>query len=102
VARLQHLIGVEQKRVCQYADNPNKFIGAIDRFYGAWRETLGDAIDELGGDRLIAADYCHESQEALLELSGTVGPDELSGAVGELAATWGGRAEALAEAVVNG
>ena len=101
VARLQHLIGVEQKRVCQYADNPNKFIGAIDRFYGSWRDTLGDAVEELGGDRATAADYCHESQEALLELSGTVGPDELGGAVAELAATWGGRAEALAEAVVN-
>jgi hypothetical protein len=100
--RVQHLIGVEAKRVNSYASNPNKFIGSIDRFYGSWRDTLGDVVEELGGDRAIAADYCKESHETLLELSGTVGPDDLAGAVAELVATWTGRAEALVEAVCNG
>jgi HK97 family phage portal protein len=100
--RVQHLIGVEAKRVNGYAANPNKFIGSIDRFYGSWRDTLGDVVEELGGDRAIAADYCKESHETLLELSGTVGPGDLAGAVAELVATWTGRAEALVEAVCNG
>ena len=102
VSRIAHLIGVESDRVKQYADNPNKFIGSIDRFYGKWKDTLGEAVEELGGDRAAASDYCRQSQEALLELSGHVTPDNLSAAVAELVATWGGRSDDLAEAILNG
>lgn len=101
VARIEHMIGVEKKRVTAAAANPAKFISAIDRFYDRWKTTLGTAIDELGGDCELAVAYCDESKEALLDASGLVQPEGLSEAVERLVAAWVSRADSLADKIIG-
>ena len=101
VARIEHMIGVERKRVTAAAANPARFIAAIDRFYDRWKITLGTAIDEMGGDCELAVAYCDESKESLLDTSGLVQPEGLSEAVERLVAGWVSRADSLADKIIG-
>jgi HK97 family phage portal protein len=100
VSRLRHLIGVEQKRVVAAAKTKN-FVAALERFYAKWQGSLGNAIEEIGGDATIAAEHCKQSQDQLIILLQSVGDGSLVDAVGELTADWCERAESLAEQITG-
>lgn len=100
LAQLNHMIGVEAKRVLGAAGNKRNYVGWIDKFYEEWTETLGNTCDNLG-NRKAAEAHCEQSKEALLEVAGTVTPDGLADAVAELVETWPDRAEALAGQILN-
>lgn len=57
VSRLEHLLGVEAKRVNEFLASGASY-EKIDKWYEGWCTTLGDAIESLGGDRLIAQKHC--------------------------------------------
>jgi HK97 family phage portal protein len=60
-ARLEHMLGIEQKRVQGFIDS-GKSIEQIAKWYDGWKDKLGDVIEnELGGDRGIANEHCQQS-----------------------------------------
>lgn len=65
VNRLQHLLGIEEQRVNDALGKTNP-MKKVEAFYSRWQKTLGDAVEEMGGERQIAVDHCTESVEALL------------------------------------
>jgi HK97 family phage portal protein len=65
VSRLQGLLAVEEQRVTDALSKQNP-MKKIEAFYSRWKNTLGKAIEEMGGDKQIAIDHCIESVEALM------------------------------------
>lgn len=57
IDRLEHLMGVESKRVNKFLSRGDSF-EKIETWYAGWAETLGDAIANLGGSREIATRHC--------------------------------------------
>jgi len=100
VSRLRHLIGIEQQRVSNATKNKN-FVASIEKFYAKWVESLGQVCEELGGTAAMAAEHCEASQAALIEAMTATDPQSLADAVGELTATWGERAETLADSILG-
>jgi HK97 family phage portal protein len=100
VSRLRHLMGIETQRVTSATKNKN-FVASVEKFYGKWCESLGQVCEELGGTAAMAATHCEESQTALIELLASTDKDSLADAVGELVATWGDRAELLADHILG-
>jgi len=49
----------------------------------------------------MAADHCEQSQATLIELMTATDPKTLADAVGEATATWGERAESLADQILG-
>lgn len=65
IQRLEHMLGVEQKRVQSFIDS-GKSIEHITAWYESWAITLGDVIEsELGGSRAIADEHCKQNVEYL-------------------------------------
>ncbi len=59
--RLEHMLGIEQKRVNEFLSKGKPF-DKIEHWYQTWSGTLGDVIEkELGGSRSIAQDHCRDS-----------------------------------------
>jgi HK97 family phage portal protein len=100
VSRIRHLIAVEQDRVVRASKTKN-VVAAIEKFYSKWQESLGVVCEELGGDASLAAAHCERSQTELLELLSTTAKEALPDAVGELTASWGDRAESLADQILE-
>lgn len=75
--RLEHMLGIEQKRVNNFLASGKSF-ERIEQWYGEWQVKLGDVVaNELGGDRAIAEEHCKMSLDYLrpgrqsFDLSGT-------------------------------
>jgi HK97 family phage portal protein len=100
VSRLRHLIGIEQQRVATAAKQKS-FVASLEKFYAKWVESLGQVCEELGGSATMAADHCEQSQATLIELMTATDPKTLADAVGEATATWGERAESLADQILG-
>jgi len=100
VSRLRHLIGIEQQRVATAAKQKS-FVASLEKFYAKWTESLGQVCEELGGSTTMAADHCEHSQATLIELMTATDPKTLADAVGEATATWGERAELLADKILG-
>lgn len=66
-SRLQHMLGVEVKRVKAATGNKD-YIAWADRFYSRWQTTFGDVIAELGGDESLADDYCSSHKSQILKI----------------------------------
>jgi len=97
MARLDHLLGVERKRVQQCATQKN-FVAAIDRFYEGWAKTLAKAVEDFGGDADYAAEVCDKHKQALLGCADTVTTDEeLKAAVSAEIKGWEDDCRILAE-----
>lgn len=57
VDRLKHMMGIEQKRVNQMLSD-GKTLQQIDKWYQSWCETLGDCVENMGGERIVAQNHC--------------------------------------------
>lgn len=56
-AHLEHLLKIEEDRVNSKLDR-NEDRSAVVEWYAKWEKTLGDAIENIGGDRALAAEHC--------------------------------------------
>ena len=100
ISRLRPLLAIEQQRVAA-AMKTKQPIASIERFYGKWQHTLGDVCEQLGGTPYAAAEHCKISQDALIEVMTKTSAKALPDAVGELTASWGERAEELADYILG-
>lgn len=92
---LERLMAKEINQLQRAASKPAKFLGWIDSFYGDHQELLAVALApsaQACGDPLLAsslaAAWVETSKQQLLDLAGEVKPDQLAGAVQQLAARW--------------
>jgi len=76
VDRLDGLLKIEQKRVGKFLERGDTY-EQIEQWYDTWCETLGNAIENLGGDRITAQQHCVGNLEflkrnpAVFDLTGT-------------------------------
>ncbi len=95
-ARLEHLIGVESKRVQQAADKGKNFVEWIDNFYASnWGPKLADWCEELGIERDRATQHCDASKDRLLEVCGYSNGELLTENVRKCVSSWPHRAGAI-------
>ena len=59
-SRLKHMLGIEQKQVQKFIDNGHSF-DHISTWYDKWATTLGQVVEELGGDFTAAQNHCVRS-----------------------------------------
>lgn len=98
---LQYMAGVERRRVRTAATKSNNFLAWADSFYDRWAESLADVIRAFGASGDIAAVYCSESRDALLEVAGRSTPDNFAWAIDTETARWDERTEQLIDAVTE-
>ena len=84
VAHLEHLIGVETKRVNEMLARGDS-IDKIETWYKGWSYRLGDRIEDLGGDRITAQQHCVASIEYIKKHSPEAGEFSLTGSAELLA-----------------
>lgn len=101
VARMKHLIGVESHRAKDSAKRHPDFNTWVNAWYPKWQKTLSKAVAEFGGHQQVAADYCSKNKSQLLDVAGTVNKEGLPEAIEELVSSWSGKAEALADTIIN-
>lgn len=100
-SRVAQLVRVEQKRVTSHTGVAN-FCDWMEGFYDKWTDKLGDAVEEMGGDRMLAEIHCKESREQLLQCAGdATNADELAAVVGECVSNWDKRVNKLAKVMEN-
>ncbi|MCA9130905.1 MAG: phage portal protein, partial [Planctomycetales bacterium] len=96
VARLQHLIGVEARRVEQAASKGRNYVGWVDAFYADnWEPKLANWFEELGIDRDAASTYCRESKRRLLDVCDYSTNDTLASNISKCVSTWKNRANTI-------
>ena len=93
------LIGVECNRINAATKNSSKFFDWMDSFYATWEAKLADSIEELGGDRDLATEYCNESKRRLIEAS-ECKPEEFSDTVSRCVEAWPNRVNTLIEGML--
>ena len=64
IAHLEHLMNVEAKQVNKRLKR-GETQAQLDDWYDDWSITLGDAIEKLGGDRIIAQTHCVQNLKFL-------------------------------------
>ena len=64
LAHLQHFMSIEEKQVNKRLAR-GETIEQLDAWYDGWSVTLGDAIEKLGGDRMIAQNHCVQNLQYL-------------------------------------
>lgn len=97
IAAIDHMIGVESRRVIDACKSPN-FVTKVERFYAKWEQTLADKFESIGIDRDLATEHCRESQDRLMEAaSNVITKEELGAAVVDLVASWPTRAYGIIE-----
>ena len=103
VSRLNHLAGVEAKRVIAAAENRGLiFSKFLDSFYRDWPVTLSRAVEDMGGDPDLAKQYCDRSYAELFDLEGTMTDlEQWPVAVADLVNGWPKRTEALADSIIQ-
>jgi HK97 family phage portal protein len=60
VNRLQHMMTIEEKKVSKFLARGDSF-EHIDDWYEKWVDTLGNAVEQLGGDWVMAQQHCANS-----------------------------------------
>lgn len=96
VARLEHLIGVESKRVTQAVSKTKNYVEWVDKFYAKnWEPKLADWLEELGLDRGAATAHCEESKQKLLDVCDYSAPEELQSNIAKCVSTWRHRAAGI-------
>lgn len=58
--RLQHMLGIEQKRINQFIERGDS-LDHIDGWYESWVDKLGQVVEELGGEWQTAQNHCVRS-----------------------------------------
>ena len=100
VSRLEHLLNIESKRVCDATSQEN-YCDWLDGFYVKWEATLGEAIANLGGCKSLAKDHCKASKDELLSIAGICTPETLGAEIKAATARWKERANDLAERLTH-
>jgi HK97 family phage portal protein len=85
--RLQHMLGVESKRV-KNATSSNDYIAWADRFYSRWSSTFGDVIGELGGDEMLAESYCSKHKSEILKVYDVATADTFLQEIEQVTSGW--------------
>lgn len=96
-AQLEHMIGIESKRVISFAGNSVNFTRRIESFYQRWETKLADCIEKMGGDRDIASAHCQESLSQIIEITGECTEETLKAKVTQLVESWSVRAVQMVE-----
>ena len=90
----------EAAEVRVLAEEPDKFLGRVDKFYSRWPAKMAGILRPCGpvcraagtnrgfDPEAIAAEHCRTARESLLELSGQVQPAELRERVSAEVAEW--------------
>jgi HK97 family phage portal protein len=99
-SHLEHLVGVEQKRILEFAKNPKKFTDKSEAFYSKFSTTLAAAIAKFSTDDGKAQGWCDQSRQILLQVS-ECQPDQLISKIEEEFATWGKRIDTLTDKVLE-
>jgi len=99
-ARLEHLIGVECKRVQQAAkkavENDKNFLEWVDAFYDdKWTPKLADWCEDLGLDRDAAAVHTADSKARLLDVVDMSTNETLESNLTKALTSWPSRAAAI-------
>jgi len=99
-SHLEHLIGVEKKRLLGFAEKPSTFLDKAEGFYSKFQATLSAAIKKFGVDRQSSQEWCDRSKAIVLEVS-ECQPEQLASRLEEELATWGSRIEILTDKVLD-
>ena len=99
-SRIEHIVGVEKKRLVQYAAGKNA-TGKIDKFYSGWGTTLGNIVRELGGDEMLTSEWIEQSRADILELSGTATAAEFPAKIAEHLSGWQDRINSLVNSITE-
>ena len=99
-SHLDHLIGVEKKRLMGFAEKPNTFINKADAFYSKFQGTLTASIEKFGVDREFSKQWCESSKKIVLQVS-ECQPDQLVSKLEEELATWDSRIDILTDKVLD-
>lgn len=99
-SHLEHLVGVEKKRLMGFAEKPNTFINKADAFYSKFQGTLTAAIEKFGVDREFSKQWCESSKKIVLQVS-ECQPDQLVSKLEEELATWDSRIDVLTDKVLD-
>jgi HK97 family phage portal protein len=99
-SHLNHLVGVEKKRVLAFAKNPTSFISKIDAFYSKFATTLGTAIAKFAQDNGKSGEWCQQSKDILLQVS-ECQPQQLVARLEEEFSTWEKRIDTLTDKVLK-
>ena len=97
-SRIEHLIGVECRRVIDGTRHPN-YLAWVDQFYARWQSKLAVWLADLGIEDSdgIASAHCDESHDLLLESCGLCTADELRQTIVDTVAHWRDRSTAILE-----
>jgi len=99
-SHLEHLVGVEKKRILDFAKNPKKFIDKTDAFYSKFAVTLAAAIAKFSADEGKALAWCEQSKQILLQVS-ECQPEQLVSRLEEEFSTWEQRIDTLTDKVLE-
>ena len=99
-SHLEHLVGVEKKRLMAFAEKPGSFINKADAFYGKFQGTLSAAIEKFGVDRDFSNQWCDASKKIVLQVS-ECQPDQLISKLEEELVTWESRIDILTDKVLD-
>lgn len=99
-SHLEHLIGVEKKRLMAFAEKPSSFINKADAFYSKFQATLSSAIEKFGVDRDFSNQWCDASKKIVLQVS-ECQPDQLASRLEEELVTWESRIDILTDKVLD-
>lgn len=99
-SHLEHLIGVEKKRLLGFAAKPNGFIQKVDAFYSKFEMTLSTAIAKFSEQSALSAKWCETSKDIVLQTSACQ-PNQLMAKLEEEFATWETRIDQLTREVVS-
>ena len=99
-SRLGHFIGGECSKVIsaaqQAVEKGKNFLAWVDDFYSdKWLPKMADLLDEIGLDRDLAAAYCKDSKQRLLEITDYSTPENLASNVEKCVSTWKNRANSI-------
>lgn len=98
-SRIEHIAGVETKRLVALAESPGRFIDAVEKFYAGWRKQMGTVVTELGADDGLAEEWVVASMGRMMEASSIAKPDNLKAIVQGEVAAWRPRVEKLIDSI---
>lgn len=100
-SRIEHMVGVEKKRLMQIAEKPEKFSKKLEQFYSGWKTNIEQVVSEMGGDSYISAQWLEDSYDRMIELSGKSTKENLLENVRLDVEAWSERVNKLIESIME-
>lgn len=98
-SHLDHLIGVEKKRLLGFADNHKTFLAKTEAFYAKFNVTLASAIAKFAPNNTSSQKWIDDSMSIVLQVS-SCQPEHLKARLEEELVTWKQRIENLTDEVL--